>query len=57
MKAMIEISGSEASIAPQKLERLAISEIVNIRIAEITILIKYCIQDMFMSQKRNPSVE
>lgn len=40
MKAMIEINGSDAKIAPQKLERFAISEIAKIRMAELTILMR-----------------
>ncbi len=40
MKAIIEIKGSEAKTAPQKLLRLAISEISMIRAAERTIFIR-----------------
>lgn len=38
MKAMIEINGREAKIAPQKLDLLAISEIAKIKAADPRIL-------------------
>lgn len=38
MKAIIDINGSEAKMAPQKLERLAISEIAKMSTAEPIIL-------------------
>lgn len=44
INAMIEIKGSEANIAPQKLDRLAISEMANMRIAELKILMILYIQ-------------
>ena len=40
IKAMMDMKGSEASIAPQKLERLAISEIAKINAAELMILMR-----------------
>lgn len=44
IKAMIDIKGREANMAPQKLLRFAISEIRNIRTAELNILMRLYIR-------------
>ena len=45
MKAIIDTSGNEAKMAPQKLDLFAISEIAKIKRAEVRILMTLYIQD------------
>lgn len=42
----MDTSGSDAKIAPQKLERFAISEMAKMRMAEVRILMTLYIQDI-----------
>ena len=48
MKAISEVAGRDANIAPAKLLRFAISDINVMSIAEIRILSKYCMLNGFV---------